>query len=257
LSPAPGLGNNKTKRISPASMFINPAFAANKDVRIRLGEVIVFLKHRTEDVERKQSVVTVWSHKKRKKVDVFKTASNRVTIVKPYGAYRVDVETEGYPPIRFNVDVDRTISGYNVDAGEKRQEGFLKRVLADNREVVATRDEASDLKAAGIQYMKAREPEHAIEAYRQATHLDPQDAETKSFLGYALLRQKNLPEAAQVLASAHEQHPGNAWIALNLLKVYCSQKASARANQLASSSPLKENVDLMRRDGELRRLCRE
>jgi tetratricopeptide (TPR) repeat protein len=234
--------------------LVTPAYAQSI-APLPVGEMTVFLRHLSDKAFAGTTRVTVWSLAERRLVDLFEISTARIALAQPVGRYRIDAETAGYAPVRFEIDVVEGIGGVSVEAQPAGAFGKLQRIVADPKTVEPEELEASTLKAQGIRYFRAKEYESAIRAYDEAAALAPGDFEPVSFKGYALFRDGRIAEAQDVLARGLAVFPQNPWLALNLLKTFCAAKQFGRANELTREEPLRSNIELVSSDGEIRRIC--
>lgn len=219
------------------------------------GEIIVFLRHVAASPFPPNSRVQVWSRSDRRLVDLFEIKKARFSVVQPRGLYDVEVATDGFETIRFEIGIDEALDGFSATAEPGGNLRSLKQIVIAPRNVNDPVPEASKAKAHGIGWFRVREFDKAAAEYARAAEFDPTDFEAQSFRGYALFRAGNLQLAGQTLDAAQKQFPENAWIALNRLKVLCASGAANAANELTRQEPLRANIDFLLSDGEIRKTC--
>ncbi len=236
------------------AFFATPAYAQTA-AQQPVGEVTIFLRHLSASAFPAPTRITVWSYADRRLLDLFEVTSARANVIQPVGRYRIDAETEGFSPLRFDITISERFSGVSISADSANVYSKLRRIVSDPVVVEPHAVEASTWKAQGIRLFRAGQYPQAIEAYDEAAALDPTDFEAVSFKGYALFRAGRNNEALTVLENAQREFPDNPWIALNLLKVHCAAGDFATANALTRNEPLISNVALIKADGEIRRIC--
>ncbi|MFN4087764.1 MAG: tetratricopeptide repeat protein [Alphaproteobacteria bacterium] len=117
----------------------------------------------------------------------------------------------------------------------------------------------NELISNGIFLRRALKFEEAEAAYSQALDLAPGNVRALEFRGYARFRLGRLEEALDDLLEAHAIDPRGLTIVINLLKVHCraGEMPAARAVAVKSADLLRERIEVVRSDRELREVCGE
>ncbi|WP_421870348.1 tetratricopeptide repeat protein [Motiliproteus sp.] len=110
----------------------------------------------------------------------------------------------------------------------------------------------------GISYRRQGDFENAIKEYDKALEIVPDSARVQEFKGYAQYRIGDHAGSIETLENALRIEPDRLNVVINLFKSYCvsNDTEAIDALKLRSRELLSQNRNVLRRDGELNRVCK-
>lgn len=118
--------------------------------------------------------------------------------------------------------------------------------------------QAKDYIASGISYRRQGDFENAIKEYDKALEIVPDSARVQEFKGYAQYRIGDYAGSIRTLENALQIEPDRLNVVINLFKSYCASDnvEAIEALKKQRRELISQNRTLMRRDGELNRICK-
>ncbi len=105
-----------------------------------------------------------------------------------------------------------------------RRQRVLRAIAFRRRRIEESPADPANHAAIGSSYLELDNPERAIPYLEDAARLDPEDAQARNNLGYALARMGRFPEAIEAYASALSVAPESVEARSNLADIFTSQR---------------------------------
>ncbi|WP_165840089.1 tetratricopeptide repeat protein [Motiliproteus coralliicola] len=119
-------------------------------------------------------------------------------------------------------------------------------------------NEAKQHISSGIGYRRRGDFENAIKEYDKALEILPDSARIQEFKGYAQFRLGDHQGSIETLNNALRIEPDRLNVVINLFKSYCASNdiEAIEALIISSRDLISQHRDVLRRDGELNRVCK-
>jgi tetratricopeptide (TPR) repeat protein len=171
-----------------------------------------------------------------------------------YSIYRIQSATARAQRLEVRVQESQKQLGA-VEMGIRKSTAELQKV----EEQLAKSRKAVNYVTQAINAYHAQRYDAAVNLYDKALSLDPLNPYIQNLKGYSLFKAGRLDDAIVTLREAVEIDKTYAWGWFDLARAYCaSGKLDAATDAVQRAIELEGDLkDLMRADGEFRRLCQK